>query len=298
MVQSVLTNGTLQSRSAIEPRIRRTIKSFFFLMFLSIFAHPCDAQEEASDRERYHQAVNYCRQATLLNLATVKPGTMTLSPDKRIICFDGQIIQSARISVINDLAEGGLFVVRSGGGHTATAIAIADLIRDRHATVVAYDLCASACAEFFLIASNETFVVKGTLVIWHNPSSLDPDHPLCSFLSTSNDGHSKKVRRGPCRANGDDFLRYSPLLTRFFKDRTIGASFDTPPDSLYVRERVAGLYAETGVDREIAWTLNPRYYSRLFKTKISYEAYPESQDEVDDLASRLGFRGVRVIYDP
>ena len=297
MVRSVLTNGTLQSHSVIE-RNRRTAKSFFLLIFLSIFVHPCAAQQQAADRERYYQAIKYCRQTALLNLATTKRGPMTLSPDKRIMCFDGQVVQDARISLINDLAEGGLFVVRSRGGHTGTAIAIAELVRDRHATVVVYDLCASACAEFFLIASEQTFVVKGALVIWHNPRSGDPDHPLCSFLSTSNDGHSKKVRRGPCRAGGDGFLAYSPLLSQFFKDRTIEASFDTPPDSLYVRQRVAGLYAETGVDREIAWTLNPRYYSRLFKTKIFYEAYPESQEEVDELASRLGFGALRVIYDP
>jgi hypothetical protein len=35
----------------------------------------------------------------------------------------------------------------------------------------------------------------------------------------------------------------------------------------------------------------------LFKTKIFYEAYPESQEEVDRMVARLGVRW-KVIYDP
>jgi hypothetical protein len=64
-----------------------------------------------------------------------------------------------------------------------------------------------------------------------------------------------------------------------------------------VRKIVRNLYAETGVYRDIGWTLNPKYYPRLFKTNIFYEAYPESQDEVDDMVARL-YWNFRVIYDP
>jgi NAD(P)H-hydrate repair Nnr-like enzyme with NAD(P)H-hydrate dehydratase domain len=44
------------------------------------------------------------------------------------------------------------------------------------------------------------------------------------------------------------------------------------------------------------WTLHPRYFARLFKAKISYEAYP-TEEEADALAARLP-RKVRLIYDP
>jgi hypothetical protein len=54
---------------------------------------------------------------------------------------------------------------------------------------------------------------------------------------------------------------------------------------------------ERGVYGNIAWTLNPRYYPRLFKTKIYYEAYPESQEEVDEMARRVPI-SAKVIYDP
>jgi hypothetical protein len=44
------------------------------------------------------------------------------------------------------------------------------------------------------------------------------------------------------------------------------------------------------------WMWNPRFYKAVFKTKVTYEAYPESQAEVDEIAVRIGYRGV--LYDP
>jgi hypothetical protein len=56
------------------------------------------------------------------------------------------------------------------------------------------------------------------------------------------------------------------------------------------------MFEGTGVLPDVAWTWNPRYYASALKTKIVYEAYPESQAEVDELAARFRLR--RVIYDP
>jgi hypothetical protein len=222
---------------------------------------------------------------------------MTLSPDKHTLCFDGEITPNMHVSLMSDLEEGGLFVVRSAGGRTDSAIELANLIRDRHAMVVVYDICASACAEFFLTASEQTYVLKGALVAWHNPRSADPAHPLCAFVTPPRDGEPRKLRRGPCPEGHDPVEAHSPLEAKFFKERAIDPSFESPPDSLYVRKRLTSLYAETAVDRDIGWTLHPRYYPHLFKTKIVYEAYPESQDEIDEMVARLAL-GIKVIYDP
>lgn len=54
-------------------------------------------------------------------------------------------------------------------------------------------------------------------------------------------------------------------------------------------------YEERGFYSDILWTLNPRYYPQLFKTKITYEAYPQSQEEADEMRARLR---LSVIYDP
>jgi hypothetical protein len=56
------------------------------------------------------------------------------------------------------------------------------------------------------------------------------------------------------------------------------------------------MFQETGKYPEVMWTWNPRYYAGMLKTRIIYEAYPESQAEVDALAAR-SLAG-RVIYDP
>ena len=47
------------------------------------------------------------------------------------------------------------------------------------------------------------------------------------------------------------------------------------------------MFEDTGSYPDILWTWNPRYYASILKTKIVYEAYPRSQDEVDDMASKL-----------
>jgi hypothetical protein len=198
------------------------------------------------------------------------------------------------VYLAKDLKDDGLFVVRSPGGYMGPAVELDDIIRDRHATVVVHDYCFSACAGFLLIATDQTYVLKGTLVAWHYPQGDE----LCTFVETPLGGGPKKLQRGPCRG-GEQGYSGSPAMIWFLKDRAVNPSLSFPPDSLYVRQIVKGLYAETGVYHDVMWTLHPRYYPRLFKTKIVYEAYPESQEEVDEMLDRLHMRySVRVIYDP
>ena len=271
-------------------------RRFIFLpLVLVVNSDEGCAQEQAFDRERYYRAAEYCRQYAW-------PGRLNLSPDRQILCFSGAISEKDMdVSLARDLKEDGLFAVRSFGGFPGPAIMLSNLVRERHATVVVYDFCLSACAEYFLIASYQTYVLKATLVAWHNPQSSDPNHPFCSYLVTPRDGEPKRLRRGPC--DKPAFVDQAPTGVhwpaeiRFFKERTIDPLFESPPDSFHVRKTVTGLYAETGVDNDIAWTIHPRYYPKWFKTKIFYEAYPESQDEVDKMSATLGLH-TKVIYDP
>jgi hypothetical protein len=262
-----------------------------FTLLVVLCSRGAIAQEPSFDRERYYHAVEYCRQNTW-------PNPMLLSPDKQILCFSGNIFLNMDLSIAQDLNQDGLFVVRSPGGNEKPAIELSELLRDRHATVVVYDYCFSACAEYFLIASHQTYVLKGALVAWHYPRSGDPNHPFCTSLIEPLDGGPKKLVRGPCNASGDQVAyRGYPAAVQFFKSRTVDARFEAPPDSRYVRKIVSSIYAESRVYRDIAWTIHPRFYPKLFKTKIVYEAYPESQSEVDDMLIRLHWN-VRIIYDP
>lgn len=240
------------------------------------------------DKERYYRAVEYCRGDV--------PRPLALSPDAEVLCFDGIVEDYLDVSPARGLKEKGLFVVRSRGGIPDPAVALSNIVRDRHATVIVHDYCLSACATFFLLTPDQSFVLKDTLVAWHYPQSGDPDHPFCTYVIEPRDGKLKKLQRGSCQSGGEQGAKLSPEMQRFFQERIVDRSFEYPPDSLYVRRMLRNLYGDTGVFRDVLWTLHPRYYPLLFKTKVVYEAYPRSQQEVDEMASRLHLE--RVIFDP
>lgn len=279
--------------------------TFFFLLSITLLlaTRVASAQSGAIDRDAYYRAVSYCRSSSLGDgiAAAVNPimlgRQMSLSSDKQMRCFNGVITKDLDVALANDLKYGGLFIVRSMGGYAIPAIALSNIIRDRHATVVVYDYCVSACAGFFLVASELTYVLKDTLVAWHYPQGDE----LCTFLTVPYGDEERKVQRGPCQVGGEDGFSNSQSIVEFFAKRAVSPPISFPPDSLYVRKVVRNLYKETGRYRDAIWTLHPRYYPRLFKTKIVYEAYPESQGEVDAIIMRLPLNmspDVRVIYDP
>jgi hypothetical protein len=186
-----------------------------FGLLLAMLPGTGHSQQDFPDRERYYRAVEFCRGAHVF------PGSMLLSPDKLILCFDGVIARDMDVSAAKDLGDNGLFVVRSPGGYPGPAMTLSDIVRDRHGTVVVYDDCISACALFFLIASDQTYVLKGTLVVWH----LSPDtaeHQLCTSLMTprgwwaAEAGTRPMRERHVCRSRGkqhrlgDNFVFQGP----------------------------------------------------------------------------------------
>src|SRR5262249_29560265 len=120
---------------------------------------------------------------------------MALSFDRRILCFDGRIDDGIDLSLVRELTDDGFFVVRSFGGNVESAIALSNLLRDRHATVVVYDHCMSACANYLLVASDQTYVLRGSLVTWRTPVTGFDD---CTSLAAPHDPGPKKIQRAPC----------------------------------------------------------------------------------------------------
>ena len=249
---------------------------------------PESSHAEEADFAAYARAVEYCRD-------NVKH-PMALDPDKRVLCFDGVLSPELDVSLAAGLRQNGLFVVRSPGGEILSAATLADLLRDRNATVVVYDYCLSACASYLLMATNETFVLRDTLVAWHYTA----DPRWCPSLKFPRDDGPKRLEKTPCPdapsdiKEGDKNRRH--LNSKFYSGRAVDPLFDDPPQSFAIRRIMRGLFEETGQYPEVFWTWNPRYYSSVLKTKIVYEAYPASQTEVDALATR--FQTIRVIYDP
>ncbi len=268
----------------------------FAALLILIAARQGRAQQDTFDRDSYHRAVDFCREKGFPGAGDMEfkvGGRLALSADRQILCFDGPIAKDMDVSLAKDLKENGLFVVRSQGGKIWPAIELSNIVRERHASVLVYDYCFSACAEFFLIASYQTYVLKGALVAWHNPWSEDAAQAYCNFVMVP----ERKLRPGPCNAGPLPALDSLPIVRKFHEDRVVHLPFEAPPDSLYVRKMVRSIATESALYRDIGWTLHPRYYPGLFKTKIFYEAYPESQTEVDDMLARLHLRW-KVIYDP
>ena len=99
----------------------------------------------------------------------------------------------------------------------------------------------------------------------------------------------------PDMQNGDKYRRY--LNYRFYSGRTVDSLFDDPPESFTMRKMLRSMFEGTGRYPDVLSTWNPRYYASALKTKIVYEAYPNSQAEIDAMAAKLRLRN-RVLYDP
>jgi len=259
-----------------------------FCVLICVSLCSANARADDVDFSAYHRAAEFCR-------GDVKR-PFALDPDQRVLCFDGALTQGMDVSLAKSLEPNGLFVVRSTGGDVLPAIALANIVRDRHATVVVYDNCFSACASYLLLASHEAFVLRNTIVAWHY--FVDPR--LCPLLVVTNEGDPKRLENPPCPdappeiQQRYEYGRY--LNSQFYADRVIDPQFENPPESFAIRKILKGMAEGTGLYPNVLWTWNPRYHASSLKAKIIYEAYPQSQDEVDAMMARFG--GVRVIYDP
>src|SRR5205085_761295 len=155
------------------------------------------------------------------------------------------------------LKEGGLFVVRSpGGDDIASTIALAKVLRERRAVVVVYDQCLSSCANYLLIASARSYVLKGALVAW-DYESTDPALPSCAkfVMEKARDG-DYRLQRGSCRPlPADEALWREVLLaqTEFYKERMVDPYFEPPPDNRYLRKVVKSLYPDSHAYHHIGW---------------------------------------------
>jgi hypothetical protein len=257
------------------------------LLFLLSVSQGLAAQNAKPNPEDYHRAVEYCRGDV--------PQPTVISLDRKIVCFSAPSGLDVDVSTVSKIADNGLFVLRGYGGKRDTAMSVSDLLRSRNATVVVFDMCVLHCADYYFVASARTYVVKDTIVVWQN------------FLSDCqvtfrepHDSSVPKLLRAEC-PNGKEwrlaFASDAPVVGRFYQDWVVDRShFEPLSDSEYVRKRLKRLYDQTGRLPETGWMLSPTSLKRLFKADITYEAYPQSQEEATELANKFGARDV--IYDP
>jgi hypothetical protein len=87
-------------------------------------------------------------------------------------------------------------------------------------------------------------------------------------------------------------------LNRFFTQRGTDDRHVYEPQPGHIRKLFASaLEHGESAAKEIVWMWHPRNYGDYFKIPITYESYPASQEEVDQILSKAGLRA-RIIYDP
>jgi hypothetical protein len=220
---------------------------------------------------------------------------MALRSDNRVLCLDGQIYAPIDFLVVHSLEQGGLFVVRGYGGGIGATLALADLLLAREATVIVNDYCLAICANYLFIASVKTFVPRDALVAWINHPT-GPDN--CFGFHETPDRLAPRLQEKPCDfpeidSSTRELIR---LKKKFYKGRML--SLEEPPESIAVRRILKRKFDATGrYPEDTYWTWNPRYYASAIRTPVIYEAYPQSQDEVDAILARVGL-SLSVIYDP
>jgi hypothetical protein len=245
---------------------------------------------DAIDFGLYSEAADYCRGDVARSLA--------LSSDQRILCFDGYLSADQDLSLVQKLESGGLFVAHSQGGDDVAMMKLADLLRERDATVVVHGYCLLGCASYLVIASGKTVILKDALVAWHPLGEKD----YCVGFRYALDEGPPRFDMGLCPSNEKPLLRtvgpIYELRQKFMKTRRVSDTFEEPPQSVGMRRTLQRIdRARLNGKADVMWTWHPRYQPSSVKTEIIYEAYPESQEEVTALTQRLGLRAW-IIYDP
>jgi hypothetical protein len=268
-------------------------------VFSTVFVGVLALQPAHSAFDEISSVANHC----LDNKNSIK-----LSQDRTVLCFDGEIRPDRDTSAFDQLKQDGFFVVRSPGGYGLTAMKLANTLREKNATIVIYDYCLSACANYFLIASSKTYVLKNAIVAWHggprkidcSPSGLEHLRKyFAENLERLRTEYKERYPQGPESVLSPEWIcEENELLSLFFRQRGIDDRHIYGPQTPYTKKFVNVAVKQVINKRSAFWMWNPRNYGDYFKSLITFEAYPDSQDEVDEILTRSGFGSGRVFYDP
>jgi hypothetical protein len=274
------------------------------------------AQEARAESDKVGHAIDYCRYFSSsiksndngIALCEIRnaidycrhfPSTIRLSDDRNVMCFDGPIELDLDVSVFRHLKERGYFVMRSPGGSVREALLLSNILREKRALVVLYDYCLSACADFILVA-NKTYVAKETVVAWHDVEA----RPWRATATECHGAGLKLLRQEYSAHYGantnrtvDRICATSELFRTFFRERELEYGYTYQPQTHHTKKMVR-LASMDGRDKtNVFWMWNPQNYGDYFKSRVSFDSYPKSQDEVDDIIARFQL-GIRIVFDP
>ena len=225
-----------------------------------------------------------------------RPGDVSLSKDRTILCFDGEI-RDQDPKIFHELKQDGFFVMRSPGGFADSSMMLADILHEKNATVIVYDYCLSSCANYFLIAASRTYVRRDTIVAWHGGiprydcSRVDLDEMRRRYRHQFNldeDAAAKRV---------DQFCNEAGLAEAFFKRRGIDDRHTYAPQTVYTQKMVRMATSQRPAKQSVFWMWHPKNQGDYFKSRVIYESYPMSQEHVEEILRRLRL-SMHVYYDP
>ena len=228
------------------------------------------------------------------------PNQIKLNEDHTVLCFDGAIRPGRDFRPFFDLKPKSLFAIRSGGGFAPLAIQLANLLRDKDATVVIYDYCLSACANYFLIASSETYVVGKAIVAWHGGPSKHHFPCTAEVLKRLELHYLERYKTPldtPPQMSGKWICDAPELSKEFFRQRRVAEQHIHRPQTAHTRKYYDLSWRQRPYMKDVFWMWHPQNHGEYFGSRIKYESYPSSQAEVDDLQQRLKL-SVTLLYDP
>lgn len=139
--------------------------------------------------------------------------------------------------------------------------------------------------------------MKNSLVAWRY--AIDP--LWCPALAAARDEGPKRLEIAPCSGAPpgyqEGYRRFQDISREFYAARGADPLAEWPPQSVFVRKMLRRKFEGAGSVPDCYWTWNPRHVASAIKTRVFYEAYPKTQDEVDAIAAQISLYHP-VIYDP
>ena len=96
--------------------------------------------------------------------------------------------------------------------------------------------------------------------------------------------------------SADTLCAASEMSSRFFTERDIDDLHVFTPQTAHTN-KIVNLARKRNAGKNPFWMWHPHNHGDYFKSRIVYESYPGSQEEVDALVARARLRD-RVVYDP
>lgn len=204
-------------------------------LFLCMAMGTVSFAQEATNQQDIQKAVSYCspwfkEKSFEVGSSGVDIPMKMHIPIDNIICVDGHFSTEKSRLIIPEVKKisgksNPILIIRSRGGDINPALDLAEVIQKSNFTVVAYDICASSCANYVFLAAKSRFVLPETLLLFHGGASMDLLASIADqmklYFKDDQSGYEREVERA--RVNllqqinrQEEFLKNSNISKHFF----------------------------------------------------------------------------------